>query len=93
MVFTQAHSRRTLNMQEVRQIYGTHTLAFQTIFVCKKIISLIFTRFSYVSLIRKLAFSQGIKSYWHEQNICKATTRVPGLNSALILTKTNVCNA
>jgi hypothetical protein len=33
-------------------MYGTHTLAFQRIFVCMKIISLIFIRFSYVSLIR-----------------------------------------
>ena len=33
-------------------MYGTHTLAFQRIFVRMKIISLIFIRFSYVSLIR-----------------------------------------
>ena len=33
-------------------MYGTHTLAFQRIFVRIKIISLIFIRFSYVSLIR-----------------------------------------
>jgi hypothetical protein len=33
-------------------VYGTHTLAFQRIFVRMKIISLIFIRFSYVSLIR-----------------------------------------
>jgi hypothetical protein len=33
-------------------MYGTHTLAFQRIFVRVKIISLIFIRFSYVSLIR-----------------------------------------
>ena len=37
---------------EVRQTYGTHTLAFQRIFVRMKFISLIFIRFSYVSLIR-----------------------------------------
>jgi hypothetical protein len=35
-----------------KQMYGTHTLAFQRIFVRMKIISLIFIRFSYVSLIR-----------------------------------------
>ena len=45
-------SRHTLNTPEVRQMYGTHTLAFQRIFVRMKIISLIFIRFSYVSLIR-----------------------------------------
>jgi hypothetical protein len=33
-------------------MYGTHTLAFQRIFVRMKIISLIFIRFSYVSFIR-----------------------------------------
>jgi hypothetical protein len=33
-------------------MYGAHTLAFQRIFVRMKIISLIFIRFSYVSLIR-----------------------------------------
>ena len=33
-------------------MYGTHTLAFQRIFVRMKIIALIFIRFSYVSLIR-----------------------------------------
>jgi hypothetical protein len=33
-------------------MYGTHTLAFQRIFVRMKTISLIFIRFSYVSLIR-----------------------------------------
>jgi hypothetical protein len=33
-------------------MYGTHTLAFQRIFVRMKIISLIFIRFSYVSLVR-----------------------------------------
>jgi hypothetical protein len=33
-------------------MYGTQTLAFQRIFVRMKIISLIFIRFSYVSLIR-----------------------------------------
>jgi hypothetical protein len=33
-------------------MYGTHTLAFQRIFVRMKIISLIFIRFPYVSLIR-----------------------------------------
>jgi hypothetical protein len=33
-------------------MYGTHTLAFHRIFVRMKIISLIFIRFSYVSLIR-----------------------------------------
>jgi hypothetical protein len=33
-------------------MYGTRTLAFQRIFVRMKIISLIFIRFSYVSLIR-----------------------------------------
>jgi hypothetical protein len=33
-------------------MYGSHTLAFQRIFVRMKIISLIFIRFSYVSLIR-----------------------------------------
>ena len=33
-------------------MYGTYTLAFQWIFVRMKIISLIFIRFSYVSLIR-----------------------------------------
>jgi hypothetical protein len=33
-------------------MYGTHTLAFQRTFVRMKIISLIFMRFSYVSLIR-----------------------------------------
>jgi hypothetical protein len=33
-------------------MYGTHTLAFQRIFVRMKIISLIFIRFSYVSLKR-----------------------------------------
>ena len=33
-------------------MYGTHTLAFQRIFVRMKIISLIFIRFSHVSLIR-----------------------------------------
>ena len=33
-------------------MYGIHTLAFQRIFVRMKIISLIFIRFSYVSLIR-----------------------------------------
>ena len=33
-------------------MYGTHTQAFQRIFVRMKIISLIFIRFSYVSLIR-----------------------------------------
>jgi hypothetical protein len=33
-------------------MYGTHTLAFQRIFVRMEIISLIFIRFSYVSLIR-----------------------------------------
>jgi hypothetical protein len=44
--------RHTLNTLEVRQMYGTHTLAFQWIFVRMKIISLIFIRFSYVSLIR-----------------------------------------
>jgi hypothetical protein len=46
-------------------MYGTHTLAFQRIFVRMKIIALIFIRFSYVSLIRnsvtgplgKLSFS------------------------------------
>jgi hypothetical protein len=37
---------------EVRQMYGTHTLAFRRIFVRMKIISLIFIRFSYVCLIR-----------------------------------------
>jgi hypothetical protein len=42
----------TLNALEVRQMYGTHTLAFQRIFVRMKIIALIFIRFSYVSLIR-----------------------------------------
>jgi hypothetical protein len=47
-----AYFRHTLNMLEVRQMYGTHTLAFQRIFVRMKIISLIFIRFSYVSLIR-----------------------------------------
>ena len=40
------------NNIEVRQMYGTHTLAFQRIFVRMKIIALIFIRFSYVSLIR-----------------------------------------
>ena len=33
-------------------MYGTHTLAFQRIFVRVEIISLIFIRFSYVALIR-----------------------------------------
>jgi hypothetical protein len=33
-------------------MYGTHTLAFQRIFVRMKIIALIFIRFSYDSLIR-----------------------------------------
>jgi hypothetical protein len=33
-------------------MYGTHTLAFERIFVRMKIISLISIRFSYVSLIR-----------------------------------------
>jgi hypothetical protein len=33
-------------------MYGTHTLAFQRIFVRMNIIALIFIRFSYVSLIR-----------------------------------------
>ena len=33
-------------------MYGTHTLAFQRIFVRMKIIALVFIRFSYVSLIR-----------------------------------------
>jgi hypothetical protein len=33
-------------------MYGTHTLAFQRIFVRMKIIALIFIRFSYVSLTR-----------------------------------------
>jgi hypothetical protein len=33
-------------------MYGTHTLAFQRIFMRMKIISLIFIRLSYVSLIR-----------------------------------------
>jgi hypothetical protein len=33
-------------------MYGSHMLAFQRIFVRMKIISLIFIRFSYVSLIR-----------------------------------------
>ena len=33
-------------------MYGTHTLAFQRIFVRMKIIPLISIRFSYVSLIR-----------------------------------------
>jgi hypothetical protein len=33
-------------------MYGTHTLAFQRIFVRMKIISFIFIRFSYVFLIR-----------------------------------------
>ena len=33
-------------------MYGTHTMAFQRIFVRMKIIALIFIRFSYVSLIR-----------------------------------------
>jgi hypothetical protein len=33
-------------------MYGTHTLAFQRIFVRMKIIALIFIRFSYVCLIR-----------------------------------------
>jgi hypothetical protein len=36
----------------IRHMHGTHTLAFQRIFVRMKIISLIFIRFSYVSLIR-----------------------------------------
>jgi hypothetical protein len=44
--------RQTLNTLEVRQMYGTHMLAFQGMFVRMKIISLIFIRFSYVSLIR-----------------------------------------
>jgi hypothetical protein len=46
------YSRHTLNTLEVRQMNGTRTLAFQRIFVRIKIILLIFTRFSYVSLIR-----------------------------------------
>jgi hypothetical protein len=46
--------KRTLNRLEVRQMYGTHTLAFQRIFVRMKIISLSFIRFSYVSLIRNI---------------------------------------
>jgi hypothetical protein len=33
-------------------MYGSHTMAFQRIFVRMKTISLIFIRFSYVSLIR-----------------------------------------
>jgi hypothetical protein len=33
-------------------MYGTHTLAFQRLFVRMKIIAFIFIRFSYVSLIR-----------------------------------------
>jgi hypothetical protein len=41
-----------MNTLEVRLMYGTHTLAFQRIFVRMKIILLIFIRFSYVSLIR-----------------------------------------
>jgi hypothetical protein len=53
MVYTiSIYSRHTLNTLEVRQMYGTHALAFQRIFVRMKIISLIFIRFSYVSLIR-----------------------------------------
>ena len=44
--------RHTLNTLEVRQMYGTHTLVFPRIFVRMKFISLIFIRFSYVSLIR-----------------------------------------
>jgi hypothetical protein len=36
-------------------MYGTHALAFQMNFVLMKIISLIFIRFSYVSLIRNSA--------------------------------------
>jgi hypothetical protein len=46
------YCRHTLNTLEVRQMYGTHSLAFQRIFVRMKIISLISIRFSYVSLIR-----------------------------------------
>jgi hypothetical protein len=41
-----------MNTLEARLMYGTHTLAFQRIFVRMKIILLIFIRFSYVSLIR-----------------------------------------
>jgi hypothetical protein len=46
------NSTRCMNTLEVRQMNGTHTLTFQRIFVRMKIISLIFIRFSYVSLIR-----------------------------------------
>jgi hypothetical protein len=52
MLYTIKYYRHTLNTLEVCQMYGTHTLAFQRIFVRMKIISLIFIRFSYVSLIR-----------------------------------------
>ena len=44
-------------------MYGTHTLAFQRIFVRMKIISLIFIRFSYVSLIRNSVTGPLIKRY------------------------------
>jgi hypothetical protein len=44
-------------------MYGIHTLAFQRIFVRMKIISLIFIRFSYVSLIRNSVTRPLLKVY------------------------------
>jgi hypothetical protein len=44
-------------------MYGTHTVAFQRIFVRMKIISLIFIRFSYVSLIRNSVTARALKDF------------------------------
>ena len=46
-------------------MYGTHTLAFQRIFVRMKIIALIFIRFSYVSLIRNSVTGPLLKKIKH----------------------------
>ena len=51
-------------------MYGTHTLAFQRIFVRIKIISLIFIRFSYVSLIRNGVtgpLQENVRTFWDEE--------------------------